>query len=149
MRLHGDREPKQPQHGTTGGAGCRSGAPNEVWSYGEDVYKICKKYMRRREEMREYTRSLMKEAHEKGTPVMRTCFYEFPKDEKTWTLKDQYMYGGLYLCAPVQEAGARRRQVYFPAGARWRDVETGEEYAGGETKMVEAPFERMPVFARL
>jgi alpha-D-xyloside xylohydrolase len=30
MRLHGDREPKQPQHGTTGGAFCRSGAPNEV-----------------------------------------------------------------------------------------------------------------------
>lgn len=25
MRLHGDREPKQPQHGTTGGAFCRSG----------------------------------------------------------------------------------------------------------------------------
>ena len=34
MRLHGDREPKQPQHGTTGGAFCRSGAPNEVVSHG-------------------------------------------------------------------------------------------------------------------
>ena len=37
MRLHGDREPKQPQLGTTGGATCCSGAPNEVWSYGETV----------------------------------------------------------------------------------------------------------------
>ncbi|MBR6395794.1 MAG: family 31 glucosidase, partial [Lachnospiraceae bacterium] len=34
MRLHGDREPKQPQIGTTGGATCLSGAPNEIWSYG-------------------------------------------------------------------------------------------------------------------
>ncbi len=41
MRLHGDREPRQPQYGTTGGATCRSGAANEVWSYGEEVYHIC------------------------------------------------------------------------------------------------------------
>lgn len=149
MRLHGDREPQQPQHGTTGGASCRSGAPNEVWSYGEEIYKICQKYMKRREEMREYTRGLMKEAHEKGTPVMRTCFYEFPGDEECWTLKDEYMYGGKYLCAPVQEDGARKRKVYFPAGARWKDVENGEEYEGGEKKLVDAPLETMPVFVRL
>ena len=29
MRLHGDREPRQPQVGTTGGATCRSGAEND------------------------------------------------------------------------------------------------------------------------
>jgi alpha-D-xyloside xylohydrolase len=34
MRLHGDREPRQRQVGTSGGASCRSGAPNEIWSYG-------------------------------------------------------------------------------------------------------------------
>ena len=45
MRLHGDREPRQPQYGKTGGASCCSGAANEVWSYGEKVYEICRKYM--------------------------------------------------------------------------------------------------------
>lgn len=58
MRLHGDREPKQPQLGTTGGATCLSGADNEVWSYGEEVYEICKKYMKLRERLRSYTREL-------------------------------------------------------------------------------------------
>ena len=82
MRLHGDREPRQPQFGTTGGAACCSGAANEVWSYGEEVYKICGKYMGMREEMREYTRELMRETHETGAPVMRTLFYEF-RGEKT------------------------------------------------------------------
>lgn len=56
MRLHGDREPRQPQFGTTGGASCCSGAANEVWSYGEEVYEICRKYMNIREQMRSYTR---------------------------------------------------------------------------------------------
>lgn len=59
MRLHGDREPRQSQQGTTGGATCHSGAENEVWSYGDEVYKICEKYMRLREEMRGHTRILM------------------------------------------------------------------------------------------
>ncbi|OBT60526.1 hypothetical protein VE03_10029 [Pseudogymnoascus sp. 23342-1-I1] len=93
MRLHGDREPHKPQHGTTGGATCLSGADNEVWSYGPKIEAICKKYMLLREAMREYTRGLMREAHEKGTPVIRTCFYEFPEDPKCWEVDDQYMYG--------------------------------------------------------
>ena len=37
MRLHGYRMPYQPQRGTTGGAACVSGAPDEIWSYGEEV----------------------------------------------------------------------------------------------------------------
>ena len=65
MRLHGYRMPYQPQYGTTGGAECCSGAPNEIWSYGEEVYEICKHYINIRENMRDYTRDLMKAAHEK------------------------------------------------------------------------------------
>jgi alpha-D-xyloside xylohydrolase len=52
MRLHGYREPKQPQVGHGGGAACRSGALNEVWNYGEEVYEILK-YLQVREGMRE------------------------------------------------------------------------------------------------
>ena len=49
-----------------------------MWSYGEEVYEICVKYMRMREEMREYTRELMRETHETGAPVMRTLFVRIP-----------------------------------------------------------------------
>ncbi len=148
MRLHGDREPKQPQVGTTGGATCLSGASNEVWSYGEKAYEICKRYLNIREDLRDYTRSLMAEAHEKGSPVMRALFYEFPKDQTCWTVEDEYMYGGRYLVAPVLHAGARKRSVYLPAGCLWTDLNTGSEYAGGQSIEVECPIEAMPVFIR-
>ena len=148
MRLHGDREPRQPQVGTTGGACCCSGAANEVWSYGEEVYGICKKYLELRENLREYTRSLMAEAHEKGAPVMRTMFYEFPEDEICWQVEDQYLYGSRYLVAPVLEAGQTTRRVYLPKGCRWTAMEGGAVYEGGQWIDAACPLETMPVFVR-
>ncbi|EET61166.1 hypothetical protein BRYFOR_06811 [Marvinbryantia formatexigens DSM 14469] len=149
MRLHGDREPRQPQFGTTGGAACLSGAPNEVWSYGDTVYNICVKYLNLREQMRDYTRELMKEAHEKGTPVMRTLFYEFPEDKTAWEVEDEYLYGSRVLAAPVLEAGAKTRRVYLPgSGVIWKDAWNGQEYPGGSWITVQVTLEDMPVFVK-
>ena len=148
MRLHGNREPIQPQFGTTGGAACRSGAPNEVWSYGDEVYGICKKYLDIREKMRPYTRRIMAEAHEKGTPVMRPLFYMFPGDPASWEIEDEYFYGPDVLVAPVLYAGQRERQVYLPAGETWVDAASGKTYPGGQTVTVEAPLDTIPVFFR-
>lgn len=148
MRLHGDREPRQPQFGTTGGAHCRSGADNEVWSYGDAVYEICKKYMELREQLRPYTRRLMAEAHEKGTPVMRTLFYEFPGDKTAWEVEDEFCYGSELLVAPILEAGAKQRRTYLPVGNSWIYVDNGTEYDGGQWITVPVTLESMPVFKR-
>ncbi|KAG9518478.1 glycoside hydrolase family 31 protein, partial [Aureobasidium melanogenum] len=148
MRLHGDREPHQPQHGTTGGATCLSGAPNEVWSYGPEVLEICKKYMKIREGMREYTRNLMKEAHETGSPIIRPIFYDFPEDKKAWSIEDQQMYGPKYLVSPIFNPGQRKRTVYLPSGAFWEAFEGGEVYNGGREIEVDCPIDMMPVFIK-
>ncbi len=148
MRLHGDREPRQPQYGTTGGATCCSGAANEVWSYGEEVYEICKKYMFLREKLRPYTRKLMEEAHEKGTPVMRTLFYMYPQDKKCWDIEDEYLYGPDILVAPILEAGQKTREVYLPAGENWIEYATGKTYEGGQTVEAVAEVDIIPVFLK-
>ena len=149
MRLHGDREPRQPQYGTTGGAHCCSGAANEVWSYGEDVYKICVKYMNIREKMRGYTRKLMEEAHLKGTPIMRTLFYEFPEDKECWEIEDEYMYGDKYLIAPILEAGVNERRIYLPVGVQWKECNCGCIYYGGQYITLTVSLDSMPVFERI
>lgn len=144
----------QPQHGTTGGAACISGAPNEIWSYGEECYEIMKKYLLLREKLRPYVRELMVRAHEKGTPVIRTLFFEFPADEKCWEVEDQYFFGSKYLVAPVLHKGATKRQVYLPKGASWKRFDDGEVkdaqvIEGGQTIQVDAPLAVMPVFERV
>ena len=78
--------------GTIGGATCRSGAENEVWSFGKEAFEICKK-ISEPERMKPYIARLMKEAHEKGTPVMRPLFYDFPEDPRSWDQEDEYLFG--------------------------------------------------------
>ncbi|MFP3088861.1 glycoside hydrolase family 31 protein [Treponema sp. TIM-1] len=148
MRLHGYRDPIKPQYGTTGGATCRSGADNEVWSYTEEVYEICKKYLFLREKLRPYVADQMRAAHERGTPVMRPLFYDFPGDKKSWDTEDQFMFGPNYLVAPILYEGAREREVYLPSGQKWTDAWTGESFEGGGSLRVNAPLERIPVFSR-
>lgn len=148
MRLHGDRVPKQPQLGTTGGCGCLSGAPNEVWSFGNDVYEICKKYLFLRERLKPYIAGLMQEASEIGTPVMRPLFYDFPQDDKAWEIEDQYLFGSDILVAPIMENGQRTRSIYLPKGADWIDGWSGTSYSGGSTIEIDAPLDQIPAFIR-
>lgn len=148
LRLHGDREPHSEPLGKSGGGLCASGAANEVWSYGEKAYEIFKKYLFMRERLRPYITKLMKEAHEKGTPVMRPLFYEFPEDKACWEISDQYMFGADILVAPILYEGIRSRKVYLPEGAKWRDANSDRLYNGGQWIEYEAPLEIIPVFVK-
>lgn len=148
MRLHGYREPLKEPMGKEGGAACVSGADNEVWSFGEEAYEICKKYLALRESMKPYITELMEVAHEKGTPVMRTLFYDFPKDSKCWEIEDQYMFGPDVLVAPVTYADMRKRTIYLPEGSQWTNFDTEEIYEGGQVIEVDAPLSQIPVFTR-
>lgn len=150
MRMHGDRGPYNIpalDGRDRGGGYLRTGQPNELWSYGEENYKIMKKYYDIRTGMHEYITKLYEEAHTNGSPLIRTMFFEFPDDQKCWELRDQYMFGEKYLVAPVLHLNQFEREVYLPAG-KWTLTSTGREFDGGQTVAVSAPIEYMPVFER-
>lgn len=148
MRIHGNRGPREEIINKAGEVREGTGADNEVWSFGEKNYEILTKFIGVREKMRDYTRSLMAEAHEKGTPVMRTMFYEFPEDAACWDISDAYMFGSDILVAPIVRAKATSRTVYLPAGASWTLANTGDVYEGGKAYEIEAPIETLPIFLR-
>lgn len=148
MRLHGNRLPRTPLYKANGEETEGTGADNEIWSYGEENYQIMKKFIEIREMMRDYTRSLMAKAHETGAPVMRTMFYEFPEDTRTWELDTQYMYGSDILAAPIVEPHALSRKVYLPSGCTWTNAHTGEILQGGQWIEAEASIDTIPVFLR-
>lgn len=148
MRLHGCRQPVERIIDQSGKEREGTGAGNEIWSFGEDNYPTLLKFIHVREMMRGYTRDLMKEAHEKGTPVMRALFYEFPQDAACWDITDSYMFGPDILVAPVCHEKARSRKVYLPAGAGWVHAGSGQTYEGGQAYEIDAPLDTLPVFLR-
>ncbi len=151
LRLHGDRGPHDIPSFTSldfGGGFSPTGRDNELWSYGEETYAILKKFLFLRLSMKEYLKEVFAEASEKGYPVMRTLFFEFPADSRAWEVADEYMLGSRLLVAPVLYEGMLRRTVYLPEG-EWRKFPGGEEiYRGGEYE-VDAPLDEIPVFERI
>ena len=147
MRIHGCRQPYTNLKNKAGEVREGTGADNEVWSYGEDAEKIMVKFIHVRELMKDYIRGIMKEAHEKGTPVMRTLFYEFP-DDNCWDIYDEYMFGNEILVAPICHEHETRREVYLPKGHSWTSAHNGEVYEGGKTYNIDAPIDTIPVFLK-
>lgn len=143
MRLHGNRNPQKGFMENTIG----SGSDNEIWSFGDEVFEISKKYIFIREGLREYIEEQMEKSHKKGTPVMRPVFYDYPEDEQGWDVEDAYMFGDQLYVAPILYEESMDRQVYLPAGESWIDVWSGTEYQGGQRITAEAPIELIPVFA--
>lgn len=151
LRMHGDRGPHNIpplSDKDFGGGSLYTGHPNELWSYGREAFGIMKQQLDLRLSIVPYVEKLMQEASEKGAPLLRTMFYEFPGDPHCWELEDQYMFGGKYLVAPVFVLGQREREVYLPEG-KWKSLSDGEVCEGGKTILCKAPLTSIPVFERL
>ena len=127
MRVHGNRnrhgEKKRDVKEPTGD-------PNEIWSFGERNFEILKNLVLLRERLRPYIEKQMQTASEKGYPVMRPMFFDYPEDEICYTLGEQYMFGDDILFAPVVNRGQTKKEVYLPEG-EWVLTKSGETYGKG------------------
>ena len=119
-----------------------------MWSFGDEAYALIKDVLLLRERLRPYIMEQMRLAHEKGIPPMRPLFFDFPGDETSWAVEDQFMFGPDVLVAPVLYEGARSREVYLPAGTTWTDAWTNEALDGGQRITADAPLERIPLYLR-
>lgn len=95
-----------------------------------------------------YLKSLSQQAAATGLPVQRPLFLHYEADVATYTIQDAYLYGSDLLVAPVWKAGETTRSLYLPKGDRWVHVWSGEEFDGGETISIAAPFGQPAVFYR-
>ena len=140
FRLHGYRSP---------GVGIGGpGAPNQVWSFGEQAYPILVEHLRLRERLRPYLATQARLAETTGLPPMRPLFVDFPDDPGAWLPEDQFLLGPDLLVAPVTAPAVVTRPVYLPAGVAWLERATGLRHPGGAWVEAVAPLEMIPLFVR-
>ena len=120
---------------------------HEPWFHGGFAREAVRRVLELRYRLLPYIYSLFYEHYAKGYPVMRPLLFEFPDDEETYAIDDEFMLGPFLLVAPVLKEGARSREVYLPRG-RWYDFWSGEAYEGPARVRAEAPLDRVPLFVR-
>jgi alpha-glucosidase (family GH31 glycosyl hydrolase) len=119
----------------------------EAWSYDAETLRVYRDYVVLHERLLPYVRAAAATAARSGLPIVRPLLLSDPRDERGWSLADQYGYGPALWVAPVLERGAREREVSLPRGD-WVDFWTGERVRGGGEILAPAPLERIPVYVR-
>jgi alpha-D-xyloside xylohydrolase len=107
--------------------------PREPWLYSEDFLKGYRNADNMRYELMPYIYAQAKESSEKGLPMLRALFVEFPNDPGSWLIDNEYLFGSDLLVAPLMEE-VTERDVYLPPG-QWIDYQTKQVYNGGWHKI--------------
>jgi alpha-glucosidase len=124
------------------------GTPDqEPWSYGTVHEAINRRAIELRYQLLPHIYNVMYEASTTGVPALRPLFLEFPDDNATWSMDEQFMFGRDLLVAPVLREGERQREVYLPKG-EWFDFWTGGRHEGGRPIQVSVTIDSTPVFVR-
>lgn len=103
--------------------------PTEPWLISEDFTNAFRDCAEMKYALMPYVYAQAKLCTEKGLPMVRAMFVEFPHDAGAWYCEDQYMYGSQILVAPLLETGSERT-VYLPEG-KWIDYQNGQIYNAG------------------
>jgi alpha-D-xyloside xylohydrolase len=99
------------------------------WNVDEEAVEVCRFFTKLKASILPYLLDGAKEAHERGVPLMRAMFLEFPNDPACAYLDRQYMLGPSILVAPVFSPDGEVT-YYLPAGT-WTSLISGEQREGG------------------
>lgn len=103
--------------------------PTEPWLISRDFTDAFRACAEMKYKLMPYVYAQAKDCSNRGLPMVRALFIEFPGDPGAWNVEDEYMFGSQILVAPLLESGTERT-CYLPKG-KWIDYQTGKVYDGG------------------
>lgn len=121
----------------------------EPWLKGEPFTAHIRSAIKTRYTLLPLWYTLFHESSLTGSPIMRPLFIEFPQDEATFELEDQFLVGDRLLVAPVTGEGKSSIDVYLPGqGQVWYDYSSSQRHVGPVTISALTPLDKIPVFVR-
>jgi len=116
------------------------------WLFDEEACDVLRRFAKLKCALMPYLYGQAVKAHEKGIPMMRPMFVEFPGDRACEPLDRQYMLGDSLLVAPVfKESG--EVEYYLPEG-KWYQLLTQETIEGGKWQKETHGYLTMPLLLR-
>ena len=156
--------PMMRSHGTE--------VPRELYYYGttgEPVYDALLGAVKLRYTLLPYIYSLAHDVNANNGTYQRALMMDFRDDHNVWNIGNEFMFGRSLLVAPVLEAKytperamsksragigtvdfiePKSTKVYLPAGTRWYDYETLQQYDGGQEIERSVNIKSIPLYVK-
>jgi alpha-D-xyloside xylohydrolase len=116
------------------------------WNYDEEAVSVLSKFSKLKCSLMPYLYRAAVQAHEQGTPMLRSMLLEFPDDPTCAHLDLQYMLGDALLVAPIF-AHDGTVTYYVPQG-QWTNLLNGEQVEGPGWKRETHDFMSLPLLVR-
>lgn len=121
--------------------------------FGSVVARITRNALHIRYSLLPYLYTLFYQHNTKGSTVARPLWHEFPRDNSTRQIDEQFLWGSGLLISPVVHQGRIRKSLYLPPGARWytiTDFFNWSSFSPSTTGWVEveAPLDVIPLHVR-
>ena len=122
----------------------------EPWKRCYAVEKVSEEFLRLRHKLIPYLYTAAHRTHTHGEPICAPMYYHYDCPQ-AYEVKNQYIFGGQLLVAPITQPNDRRLnlasvKVWLPEG-RWTDIFNGRVYQGGQTVTMYRDIDSIPVLA--
>lgn len=107
----------------------------------------CRKLFELRMQLLPYLYSAFVEYSNTGKPPIRALVLDYPEEEQTRMVDDEYMFGESMLVCPLTYEEGTSKTIYLPEGV-WYQFFTGERFEGGRTVEIHAEYHQIPVFVK-
>lgn len=124
----------------------------EPWNYSGTAERIAKMNLRLRHKLLPYIYTMNRRTERDGRAICEPMYYNYPKCEEAYLVKNQYFFGSELIVAPVTEHTSPDNNmasvnVWIPEG-RYTDIFTGRIYSGSRFVKMYRDIEKIPVLAK-
>ena len=117
-------------------------------SYDQQTVDLYKAAIALHERLAPYILEQVSRAQKTDEPIMKPIFFDFPGDQASYTISDEWLLGDSLLAAPVL-SGSTSRDIHLPPG-QWYDVANHQVLNGpAELSGYGASLGQTPMFIRL
>lgn len=99
-------------------------APQEPYQWASTI-EVTKKYFLFRYSILPYWYTLMRMAHDWGSPMIRPMFFEYPSVKELYEMEEQFMVGPALLVIPVLRRNSYTVQGILPEGVWYDPLDIG------------------------
>lgn len=123
----------------------------ELWNFRGEYYDALSNAINFRYQLVPYIYTMARKTYDEGLSLCRPMYYDYPRNEKAYEYKSQYMFGDDILVAPIGEPmnnDVSSVKIWLPEGNDWFEWHTGTLLTGGQEVVREFTIEEYPVYVK-